>query len=66
MKWTKQKPSQRGWYWYKYDENPNYFPVEIIFWEDEFQIGYPDGGMEPVSQIKNCKFAGPIEEPTDE
>ena len=35
MKWTTEKPTKKGWYWYK---NHEYMMCVQVFWHDGFEM----------------------------
>jgi hypothetical protein len=62
LRWTTQKPTQAGWYWYRgqaHEEEP--FIVQV---DRAGQFQWPDGGFQEVTLAKG-EWAGPIEPPED-
>ena len=63
LQWTKSKPSEAGWYWYRgqsQEEDP--FIVQV---DEVGQFQWPDGGFQEATLTKG-EWAGPIEEPEEE
>ncbi len=63
LKWTKNKPTEAGWYWYRgqtHEEDP--FIVQV---DEVGQFQWPDGAFQEVTLTKG-EWAGPIEEPEEE
>ena len=76
MKWTTEKPTEQGWYWYR-DEFYSSAPVCLVWtgfinrpearalWFDICcgdECDWPDGDIKD----SNGEWAGPIEEPEDD
>ena len=62
LRWTTQKPTQAGWYWYRgrsHEEEPL-----IVQVDHAGQFQWPDGGFQEVTLTKG-EWAGPIEPPED-
>ena len=62
LKWTKQKPTHAGWYWYRgqtHEEEPL-----IVQVDHAGQFQWPDGGFQEVTLTKG-EWAGPIDLPED-
>jgi hypothetical protein len=60
--WTKTKPTEAGWYWFRgeaHEADP--FIVQI---DEVGQFQWPDGGFQEVKLAKG-EWAGPIEEPKE-
>lgn len=65
MKWTKEKPTEPGWYWW--EEDPEYAPRCVRVLSDK-RDGHSIVNMgthfRRIDEIPG-RFAGPIEEPED-
>jgi len=60
--WTKQKPTEPGWYWFRgeaHETDP--FIVQV---DEAGQFQWPDGGYQEASLAKG-EWAGPIQEPAE-
>lgn len=66
MEWTKEKPKEDGWYWYKDEDfGPS---VICVGWQsmDSLIITYPEyADYLPDFGDANGEWYGPIEEPED-
>ncbi|HSF58039.1 MAG TPA: hypothetical protein VLD83_08210 [Candidatus Binatia bacterium] len=61
-RWSHNKPTGRGWYWFRglaHEADPF---IVLVDQTGEFQ--WPDGGFQEVS-LANGEWAGPIEEPEE-
>jgi hypothetical protein len=59
-RWTTQKPTAAGWYWFR-GESHEADPF-IVLVDEAGQFQWPDGGFQEVSLAKG-EWAGPIPEP---
>ncbi|HKW86418.1 MAG TPA: hypothetical protein VJM82_05055 [Nitrospiraceae bacterium] len=60
--WTKAKPTEAGWYWYRgqaHESDP--FIVQV---DEAGQFQWPDGGYQEV-KLTDGEWAGPIELPEE-
>lgn len=63
LRWTKVRPVEAGWYWYRgqaHEDDPLIVQVDQV---GQFQ--WPDGGFQEVKLTKG-EWAGPIDPPADE
>ena len=59
-RWTKEKPTVAGWYWFR---GPAHEADSFIVQIDEVgQFQWPDGGFQEVTLTKG-EWAGPIQQP---
>jgi hypothetical protein len=61
MKWTHQKPTRPGWYWYR----ATYSRAECVYVGGAWMERSGRKGGEPLSDDGLAKWAGPIDEPTE-
>lgn len=62
LRWTKNKPTQSGWYWYRglvEEADPL-----IVLVDEAGYFQWPDGGFQEVLLTKG-EWAGPIEPPEE-
>ena len=60
--WTKTKPTEAGWYWYRGQaDESDPFIVQV---DEAGQFQWPDGGYQEVT-LTDGEWAGPIELPEE-
>lgn len=57
MQWTKEIPTEEGWYWVKYKEE------KLVWFIDNNGDVYNDYMMGKLSLKDDLEFYGPLEEP---
>lgn len=57
MKWTTEKPTEPGWYWFK---NANGIVMQEIFLSKKGELWVD---FDPLYEYENTQFAGPIPQP---
>jgi hypothetical protein len=62
LKWTSEKPTAPGWYWWREVEASDRFTA-VIHWDASDSV-FIDG-CRYSKETFNGQFAGPIPEPTD-
>lgn len=65
MKWTNNKPTKEGWYWY--DPDGGFPEKRMIYFVDndlDLWIDHHDYEFFPISEFDG-KWAGPIPEPDE-
>jgi len=50
MKWTKKKPEEEGWYWYREDKKSDPYVIEICSYQHETEYSVWETG------IDNCNY----------
>jgi len=72
LKWTKNKPTVSGWYWWRFEENivPHmvYVVLESVLRpveKDRWLILYPNSTEEFEVETRGGEWSGPIPEPED-
>ena len=72
LKWTKEKPTESGWYWWRF-EKKNVPHMVYVVWEntmrpvenDRLLILYPNSNKEFEVETRGGEWAGPIPEPEE-
>lgn len=72
LKWTKEKPTEPGWYWWRFEKNIVPHMVYVVHEStmrpvqtDRMLILYPNSKKELDVETRGGEWAGPIPEPED-
>lgn len=72
LKWTQEKPTGPGWYWWRFEKNIVPHMVYVVHEStmrpvqtDRMLILYPNSKKELDVETRGGEWAGPIQEPED-
>ncbi len=66
LEWTKNKPTERGWYWITQQREKAGRIVAVRRFKDGLVVDFGNDLLMPVADVTNAAWwAGPIPEPTE-